>query len=697
MPLDIVGDRKFDARPDRVDLRDREYQPRLRSLLPQFPVPADAEEYLRQYTADGMILDQGQEGACTGFGLAAVINYLRWRAARIERREPPPEKVSERMLYKLAKFYDEWPGEDYEGSSCRGAMKGWHHHGVCSAERWPYRNPATGKIEFVRPSHDWDEDAAQRPLGAYYRIDKSSVIDMQAAIYEVGAIFVSANVHDGWFGELGTEGGQPAPIIPLPEPDARTAGHAFAIVGYTERGFVVQNSWGEDWGMQGFAILQYADWIERGMDAWVAVMGAPMAGASPRYHVPISLGQSMAGRREHVGLVPPGQSRTRLAERAVPTWTSDVAYQHSIVTGNNGIVLNRSITSESVIDTVDDIVYKDPLKWAADRDREHHLVFYAHGGLNGEEASIRRIRIMGPYFKANGIYPIFFTWKTGFLESIGQIIGDEVRGIEPQGAWKDIWESVKDAAREAKDRAIEVACQDVLVKAVWSQMKQNAHAAAADPDAARGKSRPTLGFVLQSLKKLLDERKVKVHLVGHSAGSILLGHFLDVLGAGGVTGVESCTLYAPACSVKFALDHYGPAIESGLLDRRRTFFEILGDERELADSVGPYGKSLLYLVSRALEQHHRMPLLGMAIVWHGAADPNLFGSREFSEQVEQWRAFWGPTAAPRELRDETVHDGEGAIPSAHGCFDNAVDVVSRTIETILGRKPPVPVVNLHGF
>lgn len=29
----------------------------------------------------------------------------------------------------MARRYGEWPGENYEGSSARGAMKGWHQHG----------------------------------------------------------------------------------------------------------------------------------------------------------------------------------------------------------------------------------------------------------------------------------------------------------------------------------------------------------------------------------------------------------------------------------------------------------------------------------------------------------------------------------------------------------------------------------------
>src|SRR5215831_8045772 len=202
MPAVTLKGMCFDARPDRVDLRDLPYRPGLRSLPPRYPDHASIARYLQQYKNDRMILDQGQEGACTGFGLAAVINYLLWREPRlVSNKKKAPPKVSERMLYQLAKFYDEWAGEDYQGSSCRGAMKGWHHHGVCSADYWPYRD-AQGNVTFVKPGDGWDRDAAQRPLGVYYRIDKDSIVDMQSAIVEVGAIYVSAQVHDGWFGKL---------------------------------------------------------------------------------------------------------------------------------------------------------------------------------------------------------------------------------------------------------------------------------------------------------------------------------------------------------------------------------------------------------------------------------------------------------------------------------------------------------------
>src|SRR5437867_3132240 len=64
-PLTLAG-RKLDAMPDRIDIKDWFYQPRL------VPLP----DQLVNCHLVSRILDQGQEGACTGFALAAVIQFL---------------------------------------------------------------------------------------------------------------------------------------------------------------------------------------------------------------------------------------------------------------------------------------------------------------------------------------------------------------------------------------------------------------------------------------------------------------------------------------------------------------------------------------------------------------------------------------------------------------------------------------------
>jgi len=62
----LNGKRILDAFPDRIDLRNWAYQPALIGL----------PDTLANCAEVPLILDQGNEGACTGFALSAVINLL---------------------------------------------------------------------------------------------------------------------------------------------------------------------------------------------------------------------------------------------------------------------------------------------------------------------------------------------------------------------------------------------------------------------------------------------------------------------------------------------------------------------------------------------------------------------------------------------------------------------------------------------
>ncbi|MGF2075447.1 C1 family peptidase, partial [Enterococcus casseliflavus] len=62
----------------------------------------------------------------------------------------------------------------------------------------------------------------------------------------------------------------------LPLHNAVLGSHAFAIIGYDESGFLIQNSWGVQWGRRGFARISYDDWLVNGIDVWVAQLGVPI-------------------------------------------------------------------------------------------------------------------------------------------------------------------------------------------------------------------------------------------------------------------------------------------------------------------------------------------------------------------------------------------------------------------------------------
>jgi hypothetical protein len=175
-----AGKRTLNVVSDFPDLRDRMYEPTLAPLRSRVDPPANL-----------VILDQKSEGSCTGFGLAAVINQLS-RSQSGRAAAAGSKGVSPRMLYEMARRFDEWKGEKYSGSSCRGAIKGWYNMGVCRETTWPYVDgkPDTLTVERAK-------EARNISIGAYYRV-RPVVVDYHAAINEAGAIYVSADVHEGW-------------------------------------------------------------------------------------------------------------------------------------------------------------------------------------------------------------------------------------------------------------------------------------------------------------------------------------------------------------------------------------------------------------------------------------------------------------------------------------------------------------------
>src|SRR6266496_5617790 len=91
-----VPKESLNARPDPIDFRDKIYVP----TLVEVPTRVTLEDYRAHYARKNgrlEILNQGKEGACTGFGLAAVANFL-----LCCRRGSKPG-VSPRMFYEMAR------------------------------------------------------------------------------------------------------------------------------------------------------------------------------------------------------------------------------------------------------------------------------------------------------------------------------------------------------------------------------------------------------------------------------------------------------------------------------------------------------------------------------------------------------------------------------------------------------------------
>jgi hypothetical protein len=624
--------RVLDARRDTLDFRDRMFEPTLVEVPTHIPL-AD----FRAWKVP--VLDQGSEGACTGYGLATVANYLLTR----RKVEPDPAPVSPRMLYEMARRYDEWPGENYSGSSARGAMKGWHRHGVCGDTQWRSARGARsgGRLTDARTS-----DALRRPLGAYLRVNHLDLVAMHSALAEVGVLFASCMVHAGW--ESVTREGD----IPYPAPAA--GAHAFAVVAYDAQGFWIQNSWGPRWGLDGFARISYDDWLANASDVWVARLGAP---------VTLRLSESSA-----------------IAHAPTAGRSSAYSYAdlrpHIVSIGNEGRLRecgDYGTSADEVREIFESDLPRATRDWPVKR-----VLLYAHGGLVDERSAIQRLADYRSAMLAAHVYPVSFVWHSDYWSTISNVLEDAMRKRRPEGALGP----ARDFLLDRLDDTLEIVARGMTGKSAWDEMKENALAASGAGGGARA--------ALQHLAALNQRTPVEIHVVAHSAGSIFMAPLVRMLTAAagpiksgylaGESGlgldVATCTLWAPAATMDLFKQAYLPAITGRKIGRFALF--ALTDKAEQDDHVAHvYNKSLLYLVSRAFEATafgEGVPLLGM---------------EKWIARDDTVRTLFTSGAADLVFSPNEVPGGSPAAArtTEHGSFDDDTATVQATLARILAASP----------
>jgi hypothetical protein len=645
---------KADAIPDAFDERDLPYIPRLDPLQPTL-----------DHRRNAYVLNQ-EGNSCTGHAVAAMIDTVYSSpelAPHGNGTRPATKRVSPYMLYKLARRYDEFAGDADVGSSLRGAFKGWLRHGVALENDWP-------KLDVDLDLDDPEVRArcGEQPLGAYFRINPQRLDDMQSAVKELRAIAVSAAIHHGWADPVPmTKPGMARPILVIRRAatDDLRGGHAFAIVGYNRVGFLVQNSWGADWGRNGFATLPYEDWLDNAYDAWVARPGVP---ATPPYHLRNKTVHTTGG-----GLVN-GQGPD--VRRLVP---------YVVNLGDDGKLSEkgRMTSSPQQIDQIVKTMADQHRAWEIASDNAarytRRVVLYAHGGLVNEMGGLTTAERHLNWWLRNQVYPVSFAWESGAVETIMSAMTDIFGTRQPVGG-------ILEDAQEGWDRFVEGKTRP-LVRPLWEVMKGNGREASdklsGPPDfTATTTNEPGASLFVVRLKQYIDSQpagKVEVHLVGHSAGAVFLGALLNRLIESKIN-VDSMQLLGGAMTASEFSTVVAPRIGKGL--GRFTAFN-LSEKREQDDKCpgGPvtlYFKSLLYFVARSLEllpnpNVRQTPMVGLDS--SQAEQMSATDKRKLSDVITPARIVLSPTPTgagepPADSRSQAV---------GHGDLDNDADTLTSVL------------------
>lgn len=338
----------------------------------------------------------------------------------------------------------------------------------------------------------------------------------------------------------------------------------------------------------------------------------------------------------------------------MPLFIPEHFSKHAISIGNQGRLLKLdglAGTPEEVEEIFLDTIPRETRTWDKKR-----IVLYAHGGLVPVQNAIKDIRPDIKKFLDKECFLVAFIWRTGPFETIANIIKDAL-GQKFQRPGDNFQEDEPEWLQEE----IEGLCGSPPIREMWLEMKENAELASSVDG--------SMAIVLGAIKKMLvDHPDIEIHLIGHSAGGILHAHIIDYANKNmqkqDNIKFETCSLWAPACTINQFNETYVPMFEKGSINRLSLF--TLTDHAEQSDTAWLYPKSLLYLVSNAFEGGHgrSIPLIGMSkFVQTDKTSAAIFKSS---------RATWIETS------DETI-----PRCSSHGDFSSNTEVLEKTISLIV--------------
>jgi hypothetical protein len=198
--------------------------------------------------------DQGQEGACVGHGVTEGFRRT------LQVNGQPDFAPSRQFAYWIARI-DKLKDT---GASIRNAFKAINIYGLCSEITFPY---VAGDFAKVPPKNAFDEALKHKSI-TYESVPLMQEY-IQDAIYHGFPVVFGMEVYQSFMSSLTAETG----LVPMPKKNCEKmmGGHCMAMFDYDEEGVWVLNSWGADWGLNGFCHITWKMVLDSSLfyDLWV--------------------------------------------------------------------------------------------------------------------------------------------------------------------------------------------------------------------------------------------------------------------------------------------------------------------------------------------------------------------------------------------------------------------------------------------
>lgn len=251
MPITFRTQARYGWIPDLPDKRDQLYRK-------VYKVPARLPPKVDLSKSCSAVEAQGRLGSCTANALAGVLEFL-------ERKAMPKRmaiNVSRLFIYYNERVIEHTAGQD-AGAMIRDGIKTLAKEGVCRETLWPYEISQFDQ----RPNVACYAEAKAHTIGSYQRL--STLDEMRACLADGYPFVFGFSVYESFESQQVSKTG----VVDLPaKSESLVGGHAVCAVGYddAEKRFLVRNSWGKDWGKNGYFTMPYAYLADRELsdDFW---------------------------------------------------------------------------------------------------------------------------------------------------------------------------------------------------------------------------------------------------------------------------------------------------------------------------------------------------------------------------------------------------------------------------------------------
>jgi hypothetical protein len=188
----------------------------------EYPKTLDLRKYLQK------IRNQGVQGtSLTQVGVC----MLEWKSRKIHKEFI---KLSPQYLYNTR-------SNKRSTLMCgRELMQLMKDNGCCTEKQCPYGNLET-------PSTEMNISAGNFRIKDFACV--KTIVSLKRALTLFGPCLITFPVfnHTSYMWKQHKE-------------EEKLGGHAMAVVGYTQKGFILRNSWGKYWELNGYCIYPYSDW-----------------------------------------------------------------------------------------------------------------------------------------------------------------------------------------------------------------------------------------------------------------------------------------------------------------------------------------------------------------------------------------------------------------------------------------------------